>query len=100
MIDREEGLREQGKRLAAWRAAQTGANGKRLSQVEAARRIGASQGAWAAWEKGRKAPDAYFADLLETLTKGRAQVRAAGWRFRRACSTSTPVASEAVARSA
>lgn len=83
MTDREEGLRVQGRRLAAWRASQAGADGKRLSQHAAARRLGASQGAWAAWELGRKSPDAYFAGQIELLTRGKFQVRARDWVFRR-----------------
>ncbi len=37
-------------RLRAWREASG------LSQGQAAKRVGASQGAWSAWEAGRKRP--------------------------------------------
>lgn len=83
MTERETGLLEQGRRLAAWRAAQKGEGGKTLSQAAAAAKIGASQGAWAAWEKGRKAPDSYYAAALEDLTRGKHVVRAKGWAFRK-----------------
>ena len=91
MTDREEGLRLQGQRLAAWRAAQVGEDGKRLSQHAAARRVRASQGAWAAWELGRKSPDAFFAGEIERVTRGKLCVRAQGWVFRR-----SPVKAEAL----
>jgi transcriptional regulator with XRE-family HTH domain len=83
MTDREEGLRAQGRKLAAWRASQVDKEGRRLSQVAAAQRLGASQGAWAAWELGRKSPDPFFAGAIEALTKGKLQVRARDWVFRR-----------------
>lgn len=99
MTDREVGLQEQGRRLAEWRASQRGEGGRRLSQLAAAKRIGASQGAWAAWEKGRKAPDSFFAAAIETLTKGRLQVRAKGWVYRRGVAA-TSASSPDVAKSA
>lgn len=77
MTDRETGLREHGRRLAAWRKAQLGDGGKPLSQLAAAKRIGATQGAWGAWEKGRSAPAAFFANALDDLTRG--AVSARGW---------------------
>jgi hypothetical protein len=95
MSDRKDGLRDQGRKLAAWRAAQVGADGKKLSQSAAAHRIGASQGAWAAWELGYKAPDSFFAGQLETLTRGKLQVRASGWAFRRTPAKVDPVEAKA-----
>ncbi len=83
MTEREEGLRAQGRRLSAWRASQAGEDGKRLSQSAAAKKLGASQGAWAAWELGKKSPDAFFAAEIETLTTGNLQVLASEWVFRR-----------------
>jgi transcriptional regulator with XRE-family HTH domain len=83
MSEREAGLKAQGRKLAAWRATQVGVDGKKLSQLAAAARLGASQGAWAAWELGRKAPDSFFGAAIETLTKGKLQVRARDWVFRR-----------------
>ena len=93
MTDRENGLREQGRKLAAWRAAKIGEDGKRLTQVEAARMVGATQTSWSCWEKGRKAPDAFFAERLETLTKGKLQVSAKGWVFRRGIAPAAPSSS-------
>jgi hypothetical protein len=66
-----------GASLRAWRESQE----PELSQTAAAERIGASQGAWAAWEGGRKAPDTYYGPKLEELTKG--HVTAAAWAFPR-----------------
>ena len=90
MTDRESGLREQGKRLAAWRKAQAGDGEKHLSQAIAAQRIGATQGAWGAWETGRKAPSAFFANAIDDLTRG--AVAARGWAFPRSCTTEARVA--------
>src|SRR5688572_3948478 len=81
MMDREQGLRLQGERLAAWRTSQIGPDGRRLSQAAAALRIRASQGAWAAWERGKKAPDPNLANAIEKLTKGKVVARA--WVFPR-----------------
>lgn len=83
MTDRETGLLEQGRKLAAWRATQKGKGDRKLSQKDAAGRIRASQGAWAAWETGRKAPDSFYAAALEKLTRGKLQVRARDWAFQR-----------------
>lgn len=80
MTDRETGLLEQGRRLAAWRSAQKDENGKILSQDAAAKRIGSSQSAWAGWEVGRNAPSSWFAKEIAKLTRGK--VRADGWVFR------------------
>lgn len=81
MTERQKGLEEHGKRLAAWRKEQPGEGDKPLTQSEAAKRIGATQGAWGAWEKGRKAPDAFFANAIDDLTRG--SVPARGWAFPR-----------------
>lgn len=97
MTDREQGLAEQGRRLREWRLAQAKKTGKHLTQLEAADRIGASQGAWAAWETGRKAPDSFFAGELERLTAGRHVVRAKGWAFRRGVRRDAPTTSSSVA---
>lgn len=93
MVDRDEGLRAQGRKLAAWRKSQAGANNKPLSQTEAARRIGATQGAWGAWETGRKAPDAVFANAIDDLTRG--VVPARGWAFPRRRTVEARQAAEA-----
>lgn len=83
MTDREEGLRAQGRKLAEWRKRQPGDGDKPLTQQGAARRIGATQGAWGAWEKGRKEPGAHFANAIDDLTRG--AVPARGWAFPRTC---------------
>jgi hypothetical protein len=57
--------------LYAWRTR------RRLSQLEAAKQIRASQAAWAAWELGTKAPDLHYAFAIEVLT--RRQVLAKDW---------------------
>lgn len=80
MHDRDEGLRAQGRRLAAWRTSQLVDGKKPLSQEAAAERIQASQGAWAAWEAGKKAPAGFFGVEIERLTDG--AVKAADWLFR------------------
>ncbi len=49
----------------------------KLSQVEAARKIGASQSAWASWEAGKRGPDNHNSHEIETLTDG--VVRAKLW---------------------
>jgi DNA-binding XRE family transcriptional regulator len=81
MMDRDQGLKVQGEKLAAWRVSQIGKDGKRLSQAAAAKRVNASQGAWAAWERGKKAPDPNLANAIERLTKGKIPARA--WVFPR-----------------
>ena len=81
MSDREEGLKTQGRKLAEWRKAQPGEGDKHLTQLAAAKRIGATQGAWGAWEKGRKAPEMHFANAIDDLTRG--AVPARGWAFPR-----------------
>ncbi len=40
-----------------------------LSQEAAAKKIGASQSSWGAWESGKKAPDNFNAAQLEELTE-------------------------------
>jgi transcriptional regulator with XRE-family HTH domain len=70
---RSDVLEACGLELRAWREAQD----PELSQTAAAAMIGATQGAWGAWENGRKAPDGYYSQRLEELTKGRVTV--ASW---------------------
>lgn len=78
MSERDDGLLAQGHALRAWR------EGKGLTQTLAAAEVGASQGAWGAWETGRKAPDLHFASAIETLTES--AVKAVGWAFPRSSS--------------
>ena len=61
----------QGDNLAAWRLE------KGLSQGQAATRIGVTQGAWAAWERGFRTPSLACAFDVERLTAGR--VKAEDW---------------------
>ncbi len=75
MSERIEGLALAGARLRRWR------DDEGISQAIAADRIRASQGAWAAWERGDKGPDLHFAFELEKLTRG--VVRAEDWAFAR-----------------
>lgn len=75
MTEREEGLALAGARLRKWR------DDEGVSQVAAADRIRASQAAWAAWERGEKAPDLHFAFEIERLTGG--EVQAEDWAFPR-----------------
>ena len=82
MSEREEGLAVAGARLRKWRDDQG------ISQSSAADRIRASQGAWAAWERGDKGPDLHFAFELEKLTDG--AVRAEDWAFPRKGSKASP----------
>lgn len=74
---REDTLGRCGAELKAWRETQT----PKLTQTMAAEALGASQGSWAAWERGHKAPDAYFAGKLEALTGG--TVKASSWAYPR-----------------
>lgn len=60
-----------GDALAAWRLEQ------RLSQEEAAIKIGVTQGAWGAWEAGLKRPGLRNALAIDALTAG--TVSAAMW---------------------
>lgn len=59
------------RKLAAWRKRQG------LSQDAAGRRFGVSQGTWANWELGERAPDRTNAPELETFTGG--EIRACDW---------------------
>jgi hypothetical protein len=43
--------------------------------------VGATQGAWASWERGSRAPDAFFANAIDDLSRG--IVPARGWAFPR-----------------
>lgn len=75
----------QGAALRAWREEQT----PRLSQYAAARRLAefneehrqTTQGAWNAWEHGKKSPDLFFAFAIERMTMGR--ISAQGWAVAR-----------------
>lgn len=87
MSERDEGLAAAGSRLKQWRLAQPG-----LSQSAAAERIKASQGAWAAWERGEKGPDLHFAFELEKLTGGAVQAEA--WAFPRKTSKASDESGE------
>lgn len=58
--------------LADWRL-----NVEKITQTEAAARVGVSQGTWSAWEAGTKAPDLPNAFAVERMSGGR--VSAAGW---------------------
>jgi len=78
---REDVLTKQGADLKAWREGQTGEDGKPLSQTKAAMAIHSTQSTWAAWERGHKAPDAYYAGKLEELTAG--AVKASAWAYPR-----------------
>ena len=73
----EDVLTRQAGKLVAWRKGQE----PKLSQEAAAKKIGATQSAWAAWERAAKAPDSYYAGKIEKLTRGR--VRASGWAYPR-----------------
>lgn len=75
MGERHEWLAAAGARLRKWR------EDAGLSQMAAAKLIGASQGGWAAWESGAKAPDLHFAFELERLTEE--SIRASEWAFPR-----------------
>lgn len=75
MNERSDGLALAGARLRKWR------DDEGISQAAAAEKIRASQGAWAAWERGDKGPDLHFAFELEKLTGG--EVRAEDWAFPR-----------------
>lgn len=86
MSERNEGLAAAGAKLRSWRADQG------LSQVAAAERIKASQGAWAAWERGEKGPDLHFAFELEKLTGG--AVVAEAWAFPRKTSKASDESGE------
>lgn len=82
MSERDECLAAAGARLRRWRTD----NG--LSQAAAGERIKASQGAWAAWERGDKGPDLHYAFELERLTGG--DVLAEAWAFPRRGSKASP----------
>lgn len=67
-------------RLAAWRIK------NKLSQEAAARELGkhlpgssrgVTQGTWASWEGGKKAPDLTNALAIQALTRG--EIDATGW---------------------
>jgi transcriptional regulator with XRE-family HTH domain len=74
----------QGELLRAWREAaglsQRDA-GKRLAQFNTEGRA-SSQPTWAAWERGEKSPDLFFAFSLERMTNG--AIQAQGWAVARA----------------
>lgn len=55
-------------KLKQWRDKRKGEGGKPLSQVEAARKVGASGPAWCDWELGKKIPDIEKAAEIEKLT--------------------------------
>lgn len=74
---------KQGQALCAWRKEQS------LSQKGAGERLAehndegrtATQTTWAAWERGEKSPDLFFAFALERMTRGR--ISAQGWAVAR-----------------
>jgi transcriptional regulator with XRE-family HTH domain len=57
-----------------------------LSQAEAAKKIGASQSAWASWEAGNRGPDNHNSHQIELLTDG--EIRARLWAVPRQTSVS------------
>lgn len=63
-MGRSKVLATLGARLRKWR------EGAKLSQAEAAKRIGSSQSAWASWEAGKRGPDNFNATQIEDLTGG------------------------------
>lgn len=62
-LDRSDTLTAAGAKLRKWRE-ESG-----VSQAAAAKEIGASQGAWAAWELGMKAPGVGFAFAIEEMCR-------------------------------
>lgn len=75
--------KKQGQALCVWRKEHG------LSQKVAGERLAdhndeartATQTTWAAWERGEKAPDLFFAFALERMTRGR--IPAQGWAVAR-----------------
>lgn len=74
---------KQGQALCAWRKEQGLSQkvaGERLAKHNDEERT-ATQTTWAAWERGEKSPDLFFAFALERMTRGR--IQAQGWAVAR-----------------
>ena len=63
-----------GRKLTKWRKR------AKLSQGDAAGRIGATQASWCEWETDRKRPNAHQRDAIAVLTSGK--VPADAWQTR------------------
>lgn len=95
----------QGQALRAWREEQAPsisqkAAGERLASFNDEHRA-ATQAAWAAWERGEKSPDLFFAFALERMTNGK--IAAQGWAVARKVAepnSSTNLAADVAHRSA